>query len=313
MVFKWYNLKVVNRYQVVSSLMAFVAMFLVIFTFNYLKIDLDPSPAQQKSNISFALDEDWDNDGLQNREESFWNTDPNNSDTDGDGYLDGEEVASGHDPLTPGPNDKIIKENLTQRLSEIALSGLAEGSLKPSSSNYVESLNVVADNIVGQSQINLLPGQISVNEVPNSYDAIKTYEEKTAPLAVAAVEREAESILLLVDLIDDTEFFSESKLKLQEKPFQNLRNFAYERAADLSQTALKLETSPTPKILSEQHKFLIQTFKSLAISYSYLTNANSDPVQAMLAFQNIISLFTDKLPARLVEFQNSMQGLSNNL
>ena len=43
---------------------------------------------------------DPDHDGLDSTQELvLYGTDPRNKDTDGDGYLDGEEVNSGHDPL----------------------------------------------------------------------------------------------------------------------------------------------------------------------------------------------------------------------
>lgn len=48
---------------------------------------------------------DPDEDELTNAEERFYGTDPNNPDTDGDGYLDGEEVRDGYDPLGPGKLD----------------------------------------------------------------------------------------------------------------------------------------------------------------------------------------------------------------
>lgn len=48
---------------------------------------------------------DLDNDGLTTAEERFYRTDPNNPDTDGDGYKDGEEVRAGYDPLGPGKLD----------------------------------------------------------------------------------------------------------------------------------------------------------------------------------------------------------------
>jgi len=46
---------------------------------------------------------DSDNDGLTDMEEiNTYGTDPNNIDTDGDGYVDGEEVENGFDPAVPG-------------------------------------------------------------------------------------------------------------------------------------------------------------------------------------------------------------------
>ncbi len=67
---------------------------------------------------------DSDNDGLRDWEEELYRSDPNNPDTDGDGYLDGEEVDSGHNPIVKSPGDKLDfyplplgeKYNLTQKV-----------------------------------------------------------------------------------------------------------------------------------------------------------------------------------------------------
>ncbi len=50
---------------------------------------------------------DSDNDGLKDWEEELYKTDPKNPDTDGDGYIDGEEVNSGHSPLVKSPGDAL--------------------------------------------------------------------------------------------------------------------------------------------------------------------------------------------------------------
>ena len=50
-----------------------------------------------------SLSMDIDNDYLLGYEEiEIYQTDPNNPDTDGDGYLDGEEVMKGYNPLGEG-------------------------------------------------------------------------------------------------------------------------------------------------------------------------------------------------------------------
>jgi hypothetical protein len=51
---------------------------------------------------------DSDNDGLKDWEEKLYGTDTLNPDTDADGYLDGEEINSGHNPMVKGPNDKQV-------------------------------------------------------------------------------------------------------------------------------------------------------------------------------------------------------------
>ncbi|MFA6097377.1 MAG: thrombospondin type 3 repeat-containing protein [Candidatus Paceibacterota bacterium] len=45
---------------------------------------------------------DSDKDGLDNYMESYYKTDPNDPDTDRDGYSDGDEVQNGYDPAKPG-------------------------------------------------------------------------------------------------------------------------------------------------------------------------------------------------------------------
>ena len=46
-------------------------------------------------------DYDADNDGLRNKDEADWGTDPHDDDTDGDGVADGEEVEQSSDPNDP--------------------------------------------------------------------------------------------------------------------------------------------------------------------------------------------------------------------
>ena len=52
------------------------------------------------SGIDPSLDSD--DDGLTDAMEEIYGTDKNNPDTDGDGYLDGDEIENGYDPLVSG-------------------------------------------------------------------------------------------------------------------------------------------------------------------------------------------------------------------
>jgi len=62
--------------------------------------------AENKNGNSLFLDSDQD--GLTDQEEKMIGTDPQNADTDGDGYSDGKEVASGYNPLKAAPGDQVI-------------------------------------------------------------------------------------------------------------------------------------------------------------------------------------------------------------
>jgi hypothetical protein len=64
--------------------------------------------AQQAINAQNELDKDSDQDGVSDYDELFtYHTDPFNPDTDGDGFLDGDEVAHGFDPLNPNDHKTI--------------------------------------------------------------------------------------------------------------------------------------------------------------------------------------------------------------
>lgn len=81
---------------------------------------------------------DTDKDGLNNLEEILIGTDPRNSDTDGDGFSDGYEVANNYDPLKP--NTKLFSDLQTthEGFSDIIklfkrgiISGYNDGTFKP--------------------------------------------------------------------------------------------------------------------------------------------------------------------------------------
>src|SRR3989344_6434284 len=130
-----------HKTKVLLGLMALGALFSVFVFINSFGFS-GASLINIKSSVLDIVDNDWDDDGLSNKEESYWDTDSDIPDTDEDGFLDGEEVASGHDPLIPGPDDLLpTKENLTQKMSYLTLAGLYEGSLKSENPDFENSIN----------------------------------------------------------------------------------------------------------------------------------------------------------------------------
>ncbi|MEK7560850.1 MAG: hypothetical protein AAB539_02740 [Patescibacteria group bacterium] len=61
-------------------------------------------------------DTDTDGDGLKDWEEVLYGTKTDNPDSDSDGATDNEEVRNSHDPLKPGPNDKLVIKDITAAL-----------------------------------------------------------------------------------------------------------------------------------------------------------------------------------------------------
>lgn len=66
---------------------------------------LTQAPIGGQNIVNPAGDDDADT--LTNGDEALWGTDAKNPDTDGDGYLDGEEVKANYNPTIPSPNDKL--------------------------------------------------------------------------------------------------------------------------------------------------------------------------------------------------------------
>lgn len=68
---------------------------------------------------------DRDQDGLSDGDEIRLLTNPNNPDTDGDGYIDSLEIIRGYNPLIAGPGDKIeYKEPVGQPDAQYKITGM---------------------------------------------------------------------------------------------------------------------------------------------------------------------------------------------
>jgi len=79
---------------------------------------------------------DFDKDGLSDRMELNFKTDPKNPDTDGDGYSDGEEIAAGYNPLDQATGAKLAKRieiNLKKQELSYFLGGVRLGKFPVSS------------------------------------------------------------------------------------------------------------------------------------------------------------------------------------
>lgn len=100
--------------------------------------------------IASEPDADPDGDGLKNWREETYTTDPRNPDTDGDGYLDGEEVASGYNPTIPAPNDALpgtdtnsprpLPKNLTTYLAQILTQKISSGEIAPAEGSSLDDI-----------------------------------------------------------------------------------------------------------------------------------------------------------------------------
>jgi HAE1 family hydrophobic/amphiphilic exporter-1 len=90
---------------------------------------------------------DDDQDGLPNYLEEILKTNPQNSDSDGDGYSDGEEIFYGYNPLIALPNDKASEEIQAQwKIAALSASPETNGETTPLHLKDVAEVNEIVNN-----------------------------------------------------------------------------------------------------------------------------------------------------------------------
>lgn len=169
------------------------------------KTTIPPSPSTE---VSPSPAPDADNDGLPDKFEPLYQTNPNKADTDDDGKNDLQEITVGTNPLTAGPNDAIKPPT-----------GAAAADLATYTGKYLASLpeNISREEIlkrerleefINANQGELLP-VIAPDSVVKSADsgkaAIQAYLDAISPtqnIELAAVSNEDINEALRQQLLD---------------------------------------------------------------------------------------------------------------
>ena len=107
------------------------------------------------STVIVTADVDSDGDGLSDRLELLFGTDPHNPDTDGDGFRDGVEVLTGHSPtstvtaalLAKSIHVNIAKQELTQNVMGIPVIAHRVSTGLPTKPTPVGTFHVLNKNL----------------------------------------------------------------------------------------------------------------------------------------------------------------------
>lgn len=240
-------------------------------------------------NMSFDVDTDPDKDGLSNLDETYWNTDFQNPDTDGDGFLDGEETASGHDPTKPGPDDLLRDINLTDKLAELTTAGLAEGSLKPDSTDFNKSLTDLAqyatdnaslaiNNAISPSTLHL------VDPTKDNQDKYLTEMYDIIDKFLVAYGNELNNLETYLITIGSNGF-KDSLVINYFSDEKNVFTSIYNKAGDLD----------VPKNWQTEHVGLMGEIKIAIESNRAIIVGKNDPVKATIALNSLVELM-DHIP-----------------
>lgn len=234
--------------------------------------------------------EDSDHDGIADMNEAYYRTDPSNPDTDGDGYLDGEEIVSGFSPTKKDAGEREKKSNITDSFANHVLEGLYVGDLSPQKSGeekFKENIDYLSLATIDDAAKSLNPPIIT------EYGLVIVSESKQAQN----------------DYINDVD-------SLLEGPFLNSfmqQPFILSRAANLmtqsknsaaieifknlslsySNAYNQLLAIPVPKNWVPFHTHLLQLFQKFSINYLALAKVPEDPLLAMTAMQDLQNNFVE--------------------
>ncbi len=274
-----------NKLKIVLTIVAIVAVFLVYKLAQYVHAVANQNPSLQQTSPLPAADEDADKDGLNNQQEVIWGSDPFNPDTDGDGFKDGEEVNSGHNPLVPGPDDVVGVDNFTQQFSELALAGLAEGSLQPESDKFNQSLADITNAITDSAKY--LFGkefnESAVTTIGATTQTNEAYIKSVSPLLQSFGELFSEQYQNIDDHLNN----------IGEKGFDDpeIKSYFTNKANSYQEILKKGEGLKVPENLQGAHaQFLTLLLQMQEISNA-IAKGDRDPVKATFAFDAFGEVF----------------------
>ncbi len=258
---------------------------------------------------------DSDNDGLRDWEEELFKTDPRNPDTDGDGYLDGEEVNSGHNPLVKAPGDKLSfyplplgeKYNLTQKvLDEETMESILKAYITEkgeyvmdhpeidsaeSFSNFTEDSTVreMAKRALAVAYPQLLEkAEDTISEIPEIFNINVTDKDINI-----SEDNSLEAINLYLSRVSS--ILSSDVFFLQDQTFQALasafkNNDFYELDQLIKQNDVKIEQAKlitVPSSWKEIHKQGLELTLLIRNIFISFRDIGQDPLKAYIALEKL--------------------------
>lgn len=278
----------------VKLFFVFMAVSAVVSVFSFFDIfsGVRSAKLDDAAKSLLPVEDDADQDGLSNTDESYWNTDFQNSDSDGDGFLDGEEVASGFDPREPSSHElgdrledtvfgsvKTIQAgdfeetNFTDKTMNLLIGGLAAGDLKreADSGKKEAALSVLAASTIE--------------------DFYKSFPVLTPELNIVndSPENQNKYLTSLAEIIKRDLINSPQKLDLTQNPFFQ-SNFFKPRAEHFRSSRDSASSLTIPINWVETHKKIIDILNRFYLNHMAIANYDEDSVKAIVAFNDIENL-----------------------
>ncbi len=249
---------------------------------------------------------DSDNDGLMDWQEAVYKTDACKPDTDKDGYLDGEEVASGYDPTRSAPGDELegaqergLPKNLTQAMAKNISQQMIEGKMGNISSvlnpSSIETSNQVVNDAIKQTITSAL-NEFSLPDISDNEIIISPDNSQIA------IENYAREIVQIISKWEEKVSLDQSQSQMEAEIFLEAiqtRNFGKidKYIESYNGIAENLKQIPVPSDLKDIHKKQIGIFKVTSNIYKAIREIDQDPLKTVLAIEEykIVSELTKQI------------------
>lgn len=273
----------------------FLAVLAVISVFSFFDIlgGVRSAKLSDTTKPLLPIEDDTDQDGLSNTDESYWNTDFKNPDTDGDGFLDGEEVASGFDPREPSSHE--LGDNLEDTVY---------GTVKTFETGDFEETNFTDYNL-GMLASGIVAGDLKKDADPDKRDTALTILadstidnfHKSLPvfsprvLGVTSDSQDDQTKYLesMAQVIKENLIDLPLNLDLDQNPFAQTVFFQ----TKANRFKLSLENASllsVPQSWVETHKKILNLLSLFQLTYSAVANYENDSVKSIIAFNDIAGL-----------------------
>lgn len=222
---------------------------------------------------------DSDGDGVTDLIESvYYQTDPNNADTDGDGMPDGEEIIAGRDPLIPGPDDESKPATGSKVTQQITYT-----------QKYLASLpdNVARDKILDQTQlesfVNANRGELLPTVTTDMLSVVPEEGKEAISVYLNNISSAHNDSLKVITSADIEAAFRLLTTSNTPQPMQDI-------LVALINNVAVLEEVSVPTEVTGLHARFLAASQALRNSVGLLSKVNQDFVGSLIAAKNIEDL-----------------------
>lgn len=236
---------------------------------------------------------DPDNDGLSNSDEKLWGTNPTNPDTDTDGFKDGIEVATNHNPTVASPNDKLPvgfkpQQNITP-LQPSAPSATAFDSFFSDSVDLSGgSKNLTQEYAKTVPDINKSPATLSqfitsqpiITVLPALNTAAIKISEDSSPISISQYLNTAGSIDSIADKARMTIALNDF--------FENKNAYGFTTLAEaVKASQSRIRNLTVPKDAVQYQKLIVGYTELLAATLQQIGRYQDDQIKALVALRQL--------------------------